>query len=293
MGKCCLANSLAGFCRIAPKQVGITPVTIRIDPTSGVPAGEQAIPGLSPVAILHSPFRERFGIPRQPGLVPEVPGRLVFLPPYDRPEAVAGLEAFSHVWLLFRFHATPAAGPALTVRPPRLGGNERVGVFASRSPYRPNAIGLSVARLEAVEQTPQGPVLHLRGVDLLDGTPVLDVKPYVPYADAVPDARGGFAAPDIARLPVRFLERAEQRLRGRPDRDEVKGVIGAVLALDPRPGYRQGDNHSGRVLGMRLYDFDLRWRVREGVVEVLELEPLAPPSGHAAPGCNDPLDGQT
>jgi hypothetical protein len=94
-------------------------------------------------------------------------------------------------------------------------------------------------------------------------------------------------------LPVRFLERAEQRLRGRPDRDEVKGVIGAVLALDPRPGYRQGDNHSGRVLGMRLYDFDLRWRVREGVVEVLELEPLAPPSGHAAPGCNDPLDGQT
>lgn len=228
------------------------------------------------MALLRSPFRERFGIPRQPGLVPDVPGTLVLLPPYDRPEAVAGLEAFSHVWLLFRFHANPPAGPTLTVRPPRLGGNERVGVFASRSPFRPNGIGLSVARLERLEQTPEGPVLRLRGVDLLDGTPVLDVKPYVPYADAVEGASGGFAAGDVTRLPVRFLAAAEERLGRRADRAEVRAVIESVVALDPRPGYRQGDPESDRTLGMRLYDFDLRWRVREGVAEVLDLVPEAP-----------------
>ena len=252
-------------------------MTIRID--QGHPKSEFPLQAFEvrPVGILHSPFGERFGIPRQPGLVPDVPGRLVFLRPYDRPEAVAGLEAFSHVWLLFRFHANPDAGPALTVRPPRLGGNERVGVFASRSPFRPNGIGLSAVRLEGVEQAAAGPVLHLRGVDLLDGTPILDVKPYVPYADAIPAARGGFASGDIARLPVRFMPAAEQRLRDRADREEVRAVIEAVLALDPRPGYRQGMADSDRGLGMRLYDFDLRWQVRQGAVEVLDLDPGSAP----------------
>ena len=248
-------------------------MTIRIDPGRDELASRLAPVAVSPIGILYSPFRERFGIPRQPGLVPDVPGRLVFLPPYDRAEAVAGLEAFSHVWLLFHFHANPEGGPALTVRPPRLGGNERVGVFASRSPYRPNGIGLSAVRLEAVEQAAAGPVLHLRGVDLLDGTPILDVKPYVPYSDALPDARGGFASGDIARLAVRFTPLAERRLRHRPDGEAVRAVIEAVLALDPRPGYRQGEADSDRTLGMRLYDFDLRWQVRHGAVEVLDLDP--------------------
>lgn len=248
-------------------------MTNRIDPGRDELASRLAPVAVSPIGILYSPFRERFGIPRQPGLVPDVPGRLVFLPPFDRREAVAGLEAFSHVWLLFRFHASPDAGPALTVRPPRLGGNDRVGVFASRSPYRPNGIGLSAVRLEAVELTATGPVLRLRGVDLLDGTPILDVKPYVPYADALPEASGGFASSAIARLPVRFAPEAEQRLCARPDQAEVRAVIEAVLALDPRPGYRQGTPDSGRGLGMRLYDFDLRWRVRHGAVEVLDLDP--------------------
>jgi tRNA-Thr(GGU) m(6)t(6)A37 methyltransferase TsaA len=139
-------------------------VTNRIDPAAGAASGQISV---TPVAVVRSPFRERFGIPRQPGLAEAVPGRLHFLPPYNRAEAVAGLEAFSHLWLVFGFHANPDAGPALTVRPPRLGGNERVGVFASRSPYRPNPIGLSVVRLEALEPTAAGPVLHLRGVDLL------------------------------------------------------------------------------------------------------------------------------
>ena len=228
---------------------------------------------ISPVACARTPFRERFGIPRQPGLVPEVPGRLVFLPPYNRPEAVEGLDAFSHVWLIFGFHASPEPAGTLTVRPPRLGGNRRVGVFASRSPHRPNRLGLSVVRLEAVELAPDGPVLHLRGLDLLDGTPVYDVKPYVPYADAVPGACGGFAGGAIPRLPVRFGAAAEARLAARGDRDEVRAVIAAVLALDPRPGYRHGVPDSDRLLGMRLYDFDLRWRVAGGEVEVLALEP--------------------
>lgn len=248
-------------------------MTNRIDPNRGDLHTTLGTTEVSPVGLLHSPFRERFGIPRQPGLVPGVPGRLVFLPPFNRPEAVAGLEAFSHLWLLFRFHANPDSAQTLTVRPPRLGGSERVGVFASRSPFRPNRIGLSAVRLEAVEQTAAGPVLRLRGVDLLDGTPILDVKPYVPYADALPDARGGFASGDIARLPVRFTPLAERRLRDRPDRDEVRAVIEAVLALDPRPGYRQGVPDSDRHLGMRLYDFDLRWQMCGGVVEVLDLAP--------------------
>ena len=255
-------------------------MTNRIDPTAAATSEALAV---TPVAVVRSPFHERFGIPRQPRLAEQVPGRLEFLPPYNRAEAVAGLEAFSHLWLLFQFHANPDTGPALTVRPPRLGGNARVGVFASRSPYRPNPIGLSVVRLEAVAQTANGPVLHLRGVDLLDGTPVLDVKPYVPYADAVPEARGGFAEADIPRLPVRFSADAGRRLSVRPDTDEVRAVVEAVLGLDPRPGYRQDAPDSDRVLGMRLYDFDLRWRVVGGVVEVVELRPLPCADGTAVP----------
>ncbi len=250
-------------------------MTNRIDPDHPDLKSRRCPFKVGPVGILYSPFRERFGIPRQPALAGAVPGRLEFLPPYNRAEAVAGLEAFSHLWLLFRFHANPDTGSALTVRPPRLGGNERVGVFASRSPYRPNPIGLSVVRLEAVEQTAAGPVLRLRGVDLLDGTPILDVKPYLPYADAVTDARGGFAEADIPRLPVRFEPEAGQQLALRPDAAEVRAVIEAVLALDPRPGYRQGEPDSDRVLGMHLYDFDLRWRVAGGTVTVLELRPEA------------------
>ncbi|MCU0255057.1 MAG: tRNA (N6-threonylcarbamoyladenosine(37)-N6)-methyltransferase TrmO [Acidobacteria bacterium] len=251
-------------------------MTNRIDPESPEAALATHRIEISPVAFARTPFRERFGIPRQPGLVPEVPGRLVFLPPYDRPEAVEGLVVFSHVWLLFGFHANEEPNGTLTVRPPRLGGNRRVGVFASRSPYRPNRLGLSVVRLEGIDLTEPGPVLRLRGLDLLDGTPVYDVKPYVPYTDALPHATGGFAADAIPRLPVRFAAAADAQLAARPDREEARAVIVAVLALDPRPGYRQGETESRRALGMRLYDFDLRWRVAAGEVEVLELRPLRP-----------------
>lgn len=225
------------------------------------------------VGVVRTPFHERFGIPRQPGLVPDARGRLELLPPWNRAEAVAGLEGFSHLWLLFWFHGNREMESGLTVRPPRLGGNVRVGVFASRSPFRPNPIGLSAVALERIEQGVDGPVLHLRGVDLLDGTPILDVKPYVPYADTIDGAKGGFAEEGIVRLPVSFSPAARQALACRTDVDEVERVIVAVLGLDPRPGYRRDEPDSRRILGMRLYDFDLRWQVVGGGVEVLDLAP--------------------
>ena len=229
---------------------------------------------LETIGIIHSPFKEKFGIPRQPGLVPQVQATLQLLPPYDRPEAVAGLEGYSHIWIQFLFHQAMRGQWQPTVRPPRLGGNKRVGVFASRSPFRPNPIGLSVVGLRQV-RCDQGAVeLLLTGVDLLDGTPVLDIKPYVAYVDSIPDARSGFApaAPE-QRLDVGFSAAAEEQLRGRRDGNELKVMIRALLAIDPRPAYA-GKGDGERIYGIRLYDFDLRWRVRGGRVEVLELSAI-------------------
>ncbi|HEB97171.1 MAG TPA: tRNA (N6-threonylcarbamoyladenosine(37)-N6)-methyltransferase TrmO [Sedimenticola thiotaurini] len=225
---------------------------------------------LETIGIIHSPFKEKFGIPRQPGLVPEAVATLELLPPYDRPEAVAGLDGYSHVWIQFLFHRTMREQWQPTVRPPRLGGNRRVGVFASRSPFRPNPLGLSVMELRGVH-CDRGVELELGGVDLLDGTPVVDIKPYVPYVDSIPDARGGFApaAPE-RRLPVRFTPQAERQLRQRADGERVRELIRGLLEIDPRPAYR-GEEEGERVFGMRLHDFDLRWRVMQGRVEVLEL----------------------
>ena len=225
---------------------------------------------LETIGIIHSPFKEKFGIPRQPGLVPEAVATLELLPPYDRPEAVAGLDGYSHVWIQFLFHRTMREQWQPTVRPPRLGGNRRVGVFASRSPFRPNPLGLSVVELRGVH-CDRGVELELGGVDLLDGTPVVDIKPYVPYVDSIPDARGGFApaAPE-RRLPVRFTPLAERQLRQRADGERVRELIRGLLEIDPRPAYR-GEEEGERVFGMRLHDFDLRWRVMQGRVEVLEL----------------------
>lgn len=225
------------------------------------------------IGIIHSCYREKFGIPRQPGLVRTQTTTLELLPPYNRPEAVKGLEGFSHIWVSFIFHAVEPGKWSALVRPPRLGGNERVGVFASRSTHRPNPLGLSVVELLKIERGTGGVVLHLLGADLLDGTPVVDIKPYIPYVDSIAQARAGFA--DDAPQPkfvVEFSAAAQQRLVQEQTRlPQLQQVISESLAYDPRPAYKGGDDGSG---GMRLYDFDVRFEIEGNRLRVTAIVPL-------------------
>lgn len=224
-----------------------------------------------PIGLVHSCFNARFGTPRQPGLVPSATAELVLLPPYDHPDSLRGLESCSHVWLLFLFHASAGQGWSPTVRPPRLGGNRRIGVFASRSPFRPNPIGLSVVELAGLIDRPGARGLLLRNHDLVDGTPVLDIKPYIPYSDALPQARSpvGFEQPP-PRWPVRFAPAAEADLAAAPA--DLRTLIVETLALDPRPAYRQEE--SGRVHGVTLAGYNIRWQVVEGAIQVERVELL-------------------
>lgn len=232
---------------------------------------EDAVPSpadhytLQVIGDIRSPYREKFGIPRQPGLA-DVECSLQLRPGFDRPELFDGLSGFSHVWLTFVFHACVAQGWRPRVRPPRLGGNQRVGVFASRSPFRPNHLGLSVVELLGIDHH-DGVRLRLRGADLLDGTPVLDIKPYLPYVDAIPGAAAGFAPEAPAPLAVRFSEAAQRSLQGDA---MLARMIERVLAQDPRPAYQADDPE--RVYGMRLAELNLRFRISAGVVEVLAVD---------------------
>ncbi len=230
-----------------------------------------------PIGYISSCFKEKFGIPRQPGLIPEAKGSLQILAPFNRPEAFRELADYSHVWLTFVFHASQRSDWKATVRPPRLGGNKRVGVFASRSPFRPNPIGLSVVRLERLDLTPPGVCLYFSGIDLLDGTPVLDIKPYLPYADAIPNAEYGYApAPPANTQAVEFDAQADTVLASMPahEADQLKQLIRAVLRQDPRPGYRRGQAEQHRY-GMQLLDYDVHWEVREAAISVTQLNPLS------------------
>lgn len=224
-----------------------------------------------PIGTIHSCFKEKFGIPRQPGLVAEATAMLELLPPYNRPEAVRGIEQFSHLWILFIFHGCLRRQWKPTVRPPRLGGNERIGVFASRATYRPNPIGISPIKLERVEKTANRVVLHLKGVDLLDGTPVVDIKPYVPYADNISEATAGFAeSPPPRKQTITFSAAAAQRcIEMSESYPNLRTMIEQLLQSDPRPAYK--GEEAGRVYGMRLWDFDLQWRVTGELIEVLAL----------------------
>ncbi len=228
---------------------------------------------LTPIGTLASCFKEKFGIPRQSGLVPAARATLVLHPPYSNPDALTGLEAFSHVWLIYIFHAIEKGKWKPTVRPPRLGGNKRTGVFATRSNFRPNPLGLSAVKLEKIVRVGEKIQLELSGVDLLDGTPVLDIKPYLPYADTIASATGGFAqkAPE-ARFTVEFSAAAriacEQLESGAAP--GITLLINQMLALDPRPAYT-GESNPDRVYGSRILNVDLKWKVAGGQAVVTEI----------------------
>lgn len=215
----------------------------------------------SPIAIIHSPYKEKFAVPRQPGLVPSAKAELEILPPYNDINAYSDLHSFSHLWLVFVFHKNIDQKQwSPMVRPPRLGGNKRVSVFATRSPSRPNPIGLSLVEFHGVEQREGKIFLQLSNIDLVDGTPIIDIKPYIPYADANPNATAGFAQnkPEIL-MTIRFSEEALNMLQQHKEsHPELKQLIIEVLQQDPRPAYKKNKPDS-KVYAVHLSDFNISW----------------------------------
>ncbi|RVU30366.1 tRNA (N6-threonylcarbamoyladenosine(37)-N6)-methyltransferase TrmO [Neptunomonas marina] len=225
---------------------------------------------ISPIATIQSPFKEKFGIPRQPGLATSVTATVELLPPFNTPEAVKGLENYSHIWLLFIFSECVDKGWKASVRPPRLGGNEKMGVFATRSPFRPNNIGMSVVRLDQINTHAGTVSLTVSGADLLDGTPIVDIKPYVPYSDAITDANTTVATPvQLLELPVVFSAQAQAVL----DKHDatLQRTLCEVLRCDPRPAYQRDPK---REYGLRYDHYNIRWSIREDCIEVLAIDSM-------------------
>lgn len=228
------------------------------------------------IGVVHSCFRKRFGIPRQPGLIPEAKGEIELFPLYGGEQTVRGLEAFSHIWVLFLFHGNMDEGWKPMVRPPRLGGKKRVGVFASRSPFRPNPVGMSVVTLDKVVHEKGRTVIHISGVDLMDGTPVLDIKPYIPYTDIVTGAAGGYASeePQI-KMVVRFEEGAGKRCE-ELEKESYEGLsrfIEKILQSDPRPAWYK-PHHGSRRPGfvVNIWNFEVWWQVKGDEIIVTSIE---------------------
>ncbi|WP_459176475.1 tRNA (N6-threonylcarbamoyladenosine(37)-N6)-methyltransferase TrmO [Ewingella americana] len=225
------------------------------------------------IGTIHSPYKEKFAVPRQPGLIEDGGGELHLHSPYNQPEAVRGLEEFSHIWVMFIFHQTMDGGWRPTVRPPRLGGNTRTGVFATRSTFRPNPLGMSLIELKDIRCQGQNVILELGSLDLVDGTPVVDIKPYLPFAESQPEARAGFAqsAPP-ANMPVKFTPQAEQQLAANlSTHPNLRRFITQVLGQDPRPAYRKGEELA-RDYAVNLLEFNVRWRVVGELNQVLSLD---------------------
>lgn len=226
---------------------------------------------LVPIADIRTDFPDKFGIPRQSGLVPELTGEIIFRPAYSRAEAVRGLEQFSHIWLLWGFHAAqkpPGKGWSATVRPPRLGGNTRMGVFATRSPFRPNPIGLSCVKIEQIHAGKSPVRITVSGADLLDGTPIYDIKPYIPLADSIPGAAAGYTAQTVLHelevvFPAELLEILPV---------EKRAAVQAVLRQDPRPGYAED---AERVYGVTFAGYDIRFRVAGNILTVINVVKLS------------------
>lgn len=215
---------------------------------------------IKPIAHIHTDFKEKFGIPRQSGRVPDLIGKIVFEPEYNNPEAIRGLERFSHIWLIFGFSEAEYKSGTMTVRPPRLGGNTRIGIFASRSPYRPNSLGLSCVKIEKIEQGS----ITVSGVDILDGTPIYDIKPYIPYSDSVSEAQGSYAEEEKEHSLT--VEIPDELLKLLPQ-DKQKAVI-ACLRDDPRPSYQE----DGRGYSMAFSGYDIHFTVNKDKLTVTAID---------------------
>jgi tRNA-Thr(GGU) m(6)t(6)A37 methyltransferase TsaA len=247
------------------------------------PKGKPELPSFDfkAIGVAQTPFSQRFGIPRQPGLVPEAKGILKLDPHPDFQFALKTLEQFSHLWVIFVFHAHGGNKWKPTIRPPRLGGKAKVGVLSSRSPHRPNPIGLSVVKLERIDLTAKGgPEIHVQGVDLLDGTPILDIKPYIPYADSVPEANSGWAHEDITKTPVHFEALALEKIADAENKNYagLKDLIEQLLTIDPRPGFQkrelppEAEHSQGKDFGLLVKEFDVKWKIANQQFVVYDLE---------------------
>ncbi|CAI86695.1 conserved protein of unknown function [Pseudoalteromonas translucida] len=227
---------------------------------------------ISAIGHIQSPYKQKFAIPRQPRLVPEAKAKLIFAPDFNREEFVRGLDEFSHIWLLFRFHETADKGYSAMVRPPRLGGNARKGVFATRATFRPNAIGMSAVKLEGIEYKNGQLSLLLAGIDLLDGTPIIDIKPYLPYSDSMPEASAGFAdtRPET-HMSVEFTPEVLDFIAQQTQYPDLQAFISNVLKQDPRPAYKK-QKDGQQSYGMTLYNYNICWQVNESHNLVTSIE---------------------
>ncbi|PMK99751.1 tRNA-Thr(GGU) m(6)t(6)A37 methyltransferase TsaA [Vibrio breoganii] len=229
---------------------------------------------ISPIGTIHTPYKEKFAIPRQPNLAPSVTTELHLEGEANTEAAVRELKQFSHLWLLFLFDKNIEAGWKPTVRPPRLGGNERVGVFASRSTFRPNAIGMSAVELLDIETKNGQVVVKLGNVDLVDGTPIIDIKPYIPYSDSIPDATGGYAKAPPIPVTVQFSEPAKNILMQHSDHEYRLQALTEILSQDPRPAYKKGKPDS-KVYAVHLFEWNVRFSANDDGIQVVDIAPLA------------------